>query len=96
MRAPVVTDLISGRPARYIRKTFVASGLKPLPIQAHPEPNLVVWRGGERDWAVLLFLANRKRRPPPNDRFRETPPIAQASLNDRSPPTAADSRTIKD
>jgi nitronate monooxygenase len=54
----VVTDLISGRPARYIRnklvEDLVPSRLKPLPI---PLQLSLTWRlgeAGDRDWAVLL------------------------------------------
>jgi nitronate monooxygenase len=54
----VVTDLISGRPARYIRNKLVddlvASRLKPLPI---PLQLSLTWRlgeAGDKDWAVLL------------------------------------------
>jgi nitronate monooxygenase len=54
----VVSDLISGRPARYIRNKLVdeliASRLKPLPI---PLQLSLTWRlgeAGDKDWAVLL------------------------------------------
>jgi nitronate monooxygenase len=54
----VVTDLISGRPARYIRNRLVddlvASGLKPLPIPAQLGLTWPLGGAGERDWAVLL------------------------------------------
>jgi nitronate monooxygenase len=54
----VVTDLISGRPARYIRNKLVddllASGLKPLPIPAQLSLTWPLGGAGERDWAVLL------------------------------------------
>jgi nitronate monooxygenase len=54
----VVTDLISGRPARYIRNRLVddlvASGLKPLPIPAQLSLTWPLGGAGERDWAVLL------------------------------------------
>jgi nitronate monooxygenase len=53
----VVTDLISGRPARYIRNKLVddlvASGLKPLPIPAQLSLTFPLGAAGDRDWAVL-------------------------------------------
>lgn len=58
MRAPVVTDLISGRPARYIRNRLVddlvASGLKPLPIPAQLSLTWPLGGARKRDRAVLL------------------------------------------
>jgi nitronate monooxygenase len=53
-----VTDLISGRPARYIKNKLVddltASGLKPLPIPAQLSLTFPLGAGGDRDFAVLL------------------------------------------
>jgi nitronate monooxygenase len=46
----VVTDVISGRPARYIKnkliEDLVASGLKPLPIPAQLTLTFLARRGG--------------------------------------------------
>ncbi len=54
----VVTDLIRGRPARYIKNKLVddlvASGLKPLPIPAQLSLTWPLGESGDRDWAVLL------------------------------------------
>jgi len=54
----VVTDLISGRPARYIKNKLiddlVASGLQPLPIPAQLSLTFPLGAGGDRDFAVLL------------------------------------------
>jgi nitronate monooxygenase len=54
----LVTDLISGRPARYIKNKLVddlvASGLKPLPIPAQLSLTFPLGAGGDRDFAVLL------------------------------------------
>jgi nitronate monooxygenase len=54
----LVTDLISGRPARYIRNKLiddlVGSGLKPLPVPAQLSLTFPLGAGGDRDWAVLL------------------------------------------
>src|SRR5205085_11841782 len=54
----VVTDLISGRPARYIRNKLiddlVTSGLKPLPIPAQLSLTFPLGAAGDRDFAVLL------------------------------------------
>jgi len=54
----LVTDLISGRPARYMRNRLVddlvASGLKPLPIPAQLSLTWPLGESGDRDWAVLL------------------------------------------
>jgi nitronate monooxygenase len=53
----VVTDLISGRPARYIRNQLVddlvQSGLKPLPIPAQLSLTFPLGAAGDKDWAVL-------------------------------------------
>ena len=55
---PLVTDLISGRPARYIKNKLVddlvASGLKPLPIPAQLSLTFPLGAAGDRDFAVLL------------------------------------------
>ena len=54
----LVTDLISGRPARYIRNKLiddlVGSGLKPLPVPAQMSLTFPLGAAGDRDWAVLL------------------------------------------
>lgn len=54
----VVTDLISGRPARYIRNRLVddlmASGLTPLPIPAQLSLTYPLGAAGDRDVAVLF------------------------------------------
>lgn len=54
----LVTDLISGRPARYIRNKLVddlvASGLKPLPIPAQLSLTYPLGAAGDRDFAVLF------------------------------------------
>ena len=54
----LITDLISGRPARYIRNKLVddlvASGLKPLPIPAQMSLTFPLGAAGDRDFAVLL------------------------------------------
>ena len=54
----VVTDLISGRPARYIKNQLiddlVASGLKPLPIPAQLSLIFPLGAADDRDFAVLL------------------------------------------
>jgi nitronate monooxygenase len=54
----LVTDLISGRPARYIRnkliEDLVGSGLKPLPVPAQLSLTFPLGAAGDRDWAVLL------------------------------------------
>jgi nitronate monooxygenase len=53
----VVTDLISGRPCRYIRNTLiddlVASGLKPLPVPAQQSLTQRLGETGNREWTVL-------------------------------------------
>lgn len=54
----VVTDVISGRPARYIKNKLIddltASGLKPLPIPTQLSLTFPLGAGGDRDFAVLL------------------------------------------
>lgn len=54
----IVTDLISGRPARYIKNKLVddltASGLKLLSIPAQLSLTFPLGAGGDRDFAVLL------------------------------------------
>jgi len=54
----LITDLISGRPARYIKNKLVddlvASGLKPLPIPAQLSLTFPLGAAGDRDFAVLL------------------------------------------
>ena len=54
----LVTDLISGRPARYIKNKLVddlvASGLKPLPIPAQLSLTFPLGAAGDGDFAVLL------------------------------------------
>lgn len=54
----LITDLISGRPARYIRNKLVddlvASGLEPLPIPAQLSLTYPLGAAGDRDFAVLL------------------------------------------
>jgi nitronate monooxygenase len=54
----LVTDLISGRPARYIKNKLVddlvAFGRKPLPIPAQLSLTFPLGAGGDRDFAVLL------------------------------------------
>lgn len=54
----VVTDRISGRPARYIRNKLVedliASGLEPLPIPAQLSLTYPLGAAGNRDLAVLF------------------------------------------
>jgi len=54
----VVTDVISGRPARYIKNKLIddltASGLKPLPIPAQLSLTFPLGAGGDREFAVLL------------------------------------------
>jgi len=54
----LVTDLISGRPARYIKNKLiddlVGSGLKPLPVPAQLSLTFPLGAAGDRDWAVLL------------------------------------------
>src|SRR5262249_33187892 len=54
----VVTDVISGRPARYIKNKLIddltTSGLRPLPIPAQLSLTFPLGAGGDRDFAVLL------------------------------------------
>jgi nitronate monooxygenase len=54
----VVTDVISGRPARYIRNRLlddlVSSGLKPLPIPMQLSLTLPLGNSGDRELTVLL------------------------------------------
>jgi nitronate monooxygenase len=54
----VVTDVISGRPARYIKNKLIddltASGLKPLAIPAQLSLTFPLGAGGDREFAVLL------------------------------------------
>jgi len=54
----VVTDVISGRPARYIKNKLIddltASGLKPLTIPAQLSLTFPLGAGGDREFAVLL------------------------------------------
>ena len=54
----VVTDLISGRPARYIRNKLmddlVQSGLKPLPVPAQLSLTFPLGASGDRDWTALF------------------------------------------
>src|SRR5438067_9723278 len=54
----VVTDVISGRPARYIKNKLIddltASGLKPLPIPSQLSLTFPLVAGGDREFAVLL------------------------------------------
>lgn len=53
----VVTDVISGRPCRYIRNRMlddlVASGLQPLPVPAQQSLTAPLAGTGERDWTAL-------------------------------------------
>jgi nitronate monooxygenase len=55
--ATVVTDVISGRPCRYIRNKMiddlVASGLKPLPVPAQQSLTQPLALSGHRDWTAL-------------------------------------------
>ena len=54
----VVTDAISGRPARYIRNKLlndlVASGLKPLPLPAQLSLTLPLGQSGDREMTALF------------------------------------------
>jgi nitronate monooxygenase len=56
--ATVVTDMISGRPARYIRNKLVdglmASGLKPLPIPAQLSLTMPLGQAGDRELTPLF------------------------------------------
>jgi nitronate monooxygenase len=53
----VVTDVVSGRPCRYIRNTMidqlVASGLKPLPVPAQQSLTSPLAVAGDREWTAL-------------------------------------------
>src|SRR5205814_1436508 len=53
----VVTDVISGRPCRYIRikmiDDLVASGLQPLPVPAQQSLTQPLGGSGQRDWTAL-------------------------------------------
>lgn len=53
----VVTDVISGRPCRYIRNKMiddlVESGLKPLPVPAQQSLTRPLGASGDRDWTAL-------------------------------------------
>src|SRR5207248_78522 len=53
----VVTDVISGRPCRYIRNKMiddlVASGLQPLPVPAQQSLTQPLGGSGQRDWTAL-------------------------------------------
>src|SRR5436190_4455244 len=54
----LVTDAVSGRPARYIRNKLVddlvGSGLQPLPVPAQYSLTLPLSDTGDRDWTVLM------------------------------------------
>jgi nitronate monooxygenase len=54
----VVTDAVSGRPARYIRNVLVddlvASGLKPLPIPAQLSLTMPLGQSGDREMTALF------------------------------------------
>ncbi|HJU17977.1 MAG TPA: nitronate monooxygenase family protein [Stellaceae bacterium] len=53
----IVTDIISGRPCRYIRNRMIddllASGLKPLPVPAQQSLTAPLGGSGRRDWTAL-------------------------------------------
>jgi nitronate monooxygenase len=53
----LVTDVISGRPCRYIRNKMVddlvASGLKPLPVPAQQSLTAPLGGSGDREWTAL-------------------------------------------
>jgi nitronate monooxygenase len=53
----LVTDVISGRPCRYIRnrmiEDLVASGLEPLPVPAQQSLTAPLAGAGNRDWTAL-------------------------------------------
>jgi nitronate monooxygenase len=53
----VVTDVISGRPCRYIRNRMIddllASGLQPLPVPAQQSLTQPLAAAGDRDWTAL-------------------------------------------
>ena len=54
----LVTDAVSGRPARYIRNKLVddlvGSGLQPLPVPAQYSLTQPLNEAGDRDWTVLM------------------------------------------
>lgn len=53
----VVTDVVSGRPCRYIRNAMidelVASGLQPLPVPAQQSLTSPLAAAGDREWTAL-------------------------------------------
>jgi nitronate monooxygenase len=53
----IVTDVISGRPCRYIRNKLiddlVESGLKPLPVPAQQSLTRPLSDSGDREWTAL-------------------------------------------
>ena len=53
----LVTDVISGRPCRYIRNKLIddllASGLKPLPVPAQQSLTSRLSDTGDREWTAL-------------------------------------------
>ena len=53
----VVTDVISGRPCRYIRNKLIddllASGLRPLPVPAQQSLTSRLGDTGDREWTTL-------------------------------------------
>jgi nitronate monooxygenase len=53
----VVTDVISGRPCRYIRNRMIddllASGLRPLPVPAQQSLTQPLAASGDREWTAL-------------------------------------------
>ena len=53
----VVTNVVSGRPCRYIRNTMiddlVSSGLQPLPLPAQQSLTSPMSAGADRDWTAL-------------------------------------------
>jgi nitronate monooxygenase len=53
----VVTDVISGRPCRYIRNKLIddleASGLEPLPVPAQHSLTQRLGDSGDREWTAL-------------------------------------------
>jgi nitronate monooxygenase len=54
----LVTDAVSGRPARYIKnrlvEDLVGSGLQPLPVPAQYSLTLPLSDTGDRNWTVLM------------------------------------------
>src|SRR4051812_16420552 len=54
----VVTDAVSGRPARYNRNELVddlvAAGLQPLPVPAQYSLTQPLSESGHRNWTVLM------------------------------------------